>query len=130
MPLQKRESCTVVGVLGAAKAYIQGAVTMSIQTTVRCFRRLLQDEPCTTRRGVWLMTGPHRGVFFHGSRKECETPRYTLAELAGDGTDFDVDEITPEGALKELASFPAAQIQAEIIFARHPVLRVPDGNPA
>lgn len=96
------------------------------ETTVRCFRRL-QDEPCTTRRGVWLMTRPsgYRGIFFHGDREEAQGPRYTVEELGQwsqqqGGGFLDVQEISPEAALAELESWPAARAEAIVIFKRHP----------
>ena len=94
-------------------------------TTVRCFRRLHYDQ-CGDRHGVWLMTESRCGVFYHGDREESQTPRYTVEELAkwsemqGDGF-LDIQEISPEGALVELASWPAARDEAIGIFLRHPV---------
>ena len=100
---------------------------MAIATTVRCFRRL-HDEVREGRRGVWLMTRPtgSRGIFFHGDREEAQAPRYTVEELerleAAQGKDwFQVQEIPPDAALDELASWPAARAEAMNIFARHPL---------
>ena len=92
-------------------------------TTVRCFRHLFDDQ-CDGRHGVWLMTESRRGVFYHGDREESQTPRYTLDELSewsemqGEGF-LDVQEIPPEVALAELASWPAAHDEAMGIFLRH-----------
>jgi len=93
-----------------------------INTAVRCFRRPREGG----RRGIWLMTGSRRGVFFHGNREEAQTPEYTISELERmvedvDGKDwFHVEEITPEETIEELESWPEAQRDAMRIFGRHP----------
>lgn len=96
-------------------------------TTVRCFRRIPGGK---LRHGVWLMTQPvgYRGMFVHGDKDEVEPPQFTVEQLAeGDMkawkrlTDlFRVEEITPEQALAELASWPEAATAAQACFARHP----------
>lgn len=92
-----------------------------IDTTVRCFRRL-KEEPLKTgdRRGIWLMTGERRGAFFHGDRHEVQPPHYDLSDLEQmAGPPFNIQEISPSDALRELAGWPEAQRDAKRIFARH-----------
>lgn len=68
------------------------------------------------------MTGEHRGIFFHGEREECQGPRWSLSELSAGVPLFIVEEITPEGCLIELESWPEAVEQARKIFERHPAV--------
>ncbi len=91
---------------------------MKIKTTVRCFRRL-KDKPHTTRCGIWLMTGPRRGAFFHGDREEVQTPQYSIKQLETNKGLFQIQEISPEEAINELESWPRAQEEAIVIFKRH-----------
>lgn len=95
-----------------------------VNTTVRCFRR---KDKGTLRRGIWAMTGgvdSCRGMFIHGNCAEIQGPDYTMAELIRAGTEggalLDIEEITPEEALAEVANWPAGQDELRAAFARHP----------
>lgn len=96
-------------------------------TEVRCFRRL-QESPAKERRGIWLMTGEKRGIFFHGDREEAQSPCWTISDLKHEERNFNGDlgtipiqEIACDDALLELKSWPEAQQQAKKIIARHQV---------
>jgi hypothetical protein len=95
-----------------------------IETTVRCFRRKNKGK---LRRGVWLMTRPDgfRGMFVHGDRDDVQAPEWSVEQLAGGATPFEVEEITPEEAVAELAGWPDAVRAALAAFERHPKGGVP-----
>ena len=56
-----------------------------------------------------------RGCFFHGDREETQAPAWTVGDLQDKH-----ERITPEQAIEELATWPAAQEQAMEIFNRYP----------
>lgn len=104
-----------------------------IQTTARCFRRSVAGDD--GRPGIWVMTGPARGAFFHGDRKEVQAPCRSVDELATGRlypapTPGIVQEVSPEDVLDLLANWPEAQEDARQIFARHPLKGEPKDEPS
>jgi hypothetical protein len=95
--------------------------SVGILTSVRCFKRIREDDQ---RCGVWLMTAPECGAFFHdGDRDEVQRPSHSLNELdewaRGVALGIPVEEITPEEAVEEFKSWPRGQELMIEIFGRH-----------
>jgi len=86
---------------------------------LRCFAGTRPADEGMRRR-LWIMTGPSRGMFFHGAREETQTPHYDVDFLA----EWDqATEITREEALVVLKDWPEGQAQARKIFDRHPPVK-------
>jgi len=45
---------------------------------IRCYRRERDDG---VRCGMWLMIQEAVGIFFHGDRKEIQSPRFNVSDL-------------------------------------------------
>lgn len=112
----------LVGLL--PKLVRKGRVQMNngVTTRVRCFRTEYPAEDGEKRYGLWLMEpDDNKGIFIHGHRNECQSPRYTLSELDSWAKTpciafKRVLEISPRRALTELDSFPFAQEAAAKMF--------------
>lgn len=81
---------------------------------VRCFRRLVEGKQ---RHGLWVMTSPFAGIFFHGDRREVQRPSWPVSYL-----ESIAKEITADEAREILSNWPEAASDLEEILARHEVV--------
>ena len=121
----KVEAILRVGPVRAPSVFVKGCLA-DHSAPARCFASREKFHPEYPRRDLWIFTrrSGSRGVYFHGSREEIESPSYELQEMEtgtirGCITNFSVVEIIPEELLAELECWPAAQRQAREILVRH-----------
>ena len=90
--------------------------TETIRTSVRVFRYGYRFPGCP-RKQMWAMWSEGQGIYFDDLNKITLQSAFTISELRQSS---EREELTPEAALAELASWPEGQAELRRIFAEWP----------